>query len=264
MRTRQEFFGHYLKHTSVAHSLWRCYECERFSKDRLAHPVLDVGCGDGFFAEAVFGHLDAGIDLDGDEIAKAQAKGIYDEVLCASATKMPFKSATFRTVISNCVLEHIPDIDAVLKECNRVLKPGGTVVTTVPSEIWDNDSFYLKFFKVFGFNEGAQWYNRKINQIFRHYHVDEKGIWEKRLRKAGFKLVTAEYLIPAPVYHSFEKWFIPAIPSKIWKSLLKRWLLFPASRVWAPGFFNWWFRDLLKLESGKGVCYYLVAKKIGK
>ncbi len=261
MKTRQEFFAHYLRHCTVAHALWRSYECERFAQERFQGPILDLGCGDGFFASAVFGHLDAGIDLDGTEIERAEKKGIYDVVICASATRMPFKSGAFRTVVSNCVLEHIPDIDAVLKECFRVLKPGGIVVTTVPSEIWDSGSYYLKFFRWFGFNEAGQWYNRKLNQVFRHYHVDEKKVWATRFRKAGFKLVKAEYLIPEQVHHTFERWFIPAIPAKIWKSLFKRWILIPASRFWAPGFFNWWFRDMLKLEGEKGVCYYLVARK---
>ncbi len=261
MKTRQEFFAHYLQYTSVAHSLWRCYECERFSKEKIQHPVLDLGCGDGFFAETVFGHLETGIDLDCGEVSRAVKRGAYDQALCVSATQMPFKSNSYRTVVSNCVMEHIPHIDAVLRECKRVLKPGGRVITTVPSEIWDNDSIYQKFFRAFGFDDAAEWYNRKINQVSKHYHVDEKKIWEERFRKAGLKLVTAEYLMPPKVYHTFERWFVPAAPSKIWKALFKRWVLLP--RFWIPGFFNWYFKDLLKEEAPTGCCYYLVAKKPG-
>jgi len=262
MKTRQEFFGQYLKYTSVAHSLWRSYECERFAKDKILRPVLDLGCGDGFFAQTVFGHLETGIDLDCGEVSRAVARGAYDKAICDSATKMPFKSKCFRTVVSNCVMEHIPDIDAVLKECHRVLKPGGRVITTVPSEVWDKDSLWQRVFRASGFEEGAQWYNRKINVISKHHHVDEKKVWEARFKKAGLKLVTAEYLMPTEAYHTFERWFIPAIPSKIWKALFKKWVLLP--RFWAPGFFNWYFRDLLKKEvTTVGCCYYLVAKKPG-
>ena len=104
MRTRQEFFGDYLLYTSVAHSLWRCYECERFSREKLKGPVLDLGCGDGFFAETVFGHLDTGIDLNEGEVGRARKRGAYDQALVADATKMPFPDKSFNTVISNCVI----------------------------------------------------------------------------------------------------------------------------------------------------------------
>ncbi len=259
MKTRQEFFGHYLLYTSVAHSLWRSYECERFAKEKLKGPILDLGCGDGFFAQTVFGHVDAGIDLDEGEVARAIKRGTYDRALVASATKMPFKNRSFNTVISNCVMEHIPDIDGVLSEVYRVLKPGGRLLTSVPSEYWDKDSFYQKIFKAIGFNQAAQWYNRVLNKVSKHFHVNEKEVWEKCFQKAGLKLNSGEYIIPMNVFYVFERWFIPAIPSKIWKALFKRWVLLP--RFWAPGFFNWWFKDLLKEEDSKGACYFFIARK---
>jgi len=45
---------------------------------------------------------------------------------------MPFEDASFQTVISNSVLEHIPDLDAVLLETARVLKPGGMFIFASP------------------------------------------------------------------------------------------------------------------------------------
>lgn len=259
MKTRQEFFGHYLKYTSVAHSLWRAYECERFAKEKLKGPVLDLGCGDGFFAETVFGHLSTGIDLDKGEVGRAVKRGAYDQALAVSATDMPFKNNTYNTVISNCVMEHIPNIDGVLSEVKRVLKPGGRLLTSVPSEYWDNNSFYQKIFNAVGFNQAAQWYNRTLNKVSKHYHVNDLDIWKRRFKKAGLQLVTAEYLVPIRTFHTFERWFIPAIPSKVWKALFKRWVLLP--RFWAPGFFNWWFKDLLKHNDKIGACHFLIARK---
>lgn len=264
MRTRQEYFGDFLLFTSVAHALWRCYECERFEKDKkkIKHPVLDLGCGDGFFAETVFGHLETGIDLDAGEVGRAVKRGAYDQALVVSATDMPFKKGSYNTVVSNCVMEHIPDIDAVLSEVYRVLKPGGLMITTVPSELWDADSFYQRIFKAVGFNAGAQWYNRVLNKVSKHYHVNDLETWKKRLKKAKLQLVTAEYIVPMKTYYTFERWFLPAIPSKLWKALFKRWLLFPALRGWAPGFYNWYFKDLLaKSDNSNGAGYYIVARK---
>lgn len=256
---RQYFFSKYLLYTSVAHSLWRCYECERFSKEILIPPILDLGCGDGFFAQTVFGHLQAGIDMDPGEVKRAQERGTYDHAIVASATKMPFKNGSFNTVISNCVIEHIPEVEKVLSEVNRVLKPGGRFLISVPSEYWNADSFYQKVFNSIGFDRMSQWYNRTLNFVSKHHHVNNLSTWKTRFKKAGLNFEYSEYLIPIPVFHAFERWFLPAIPSKIWKALFKRWVLLP--RFWAPPFFNWWFKNLLKLESKTGACYFLIARK---
>jgi ubiquinone/menaquinone biosynthesis C-methylase UbiE len=259
MRTRQEFFGVYLRDTAVSHALWRCYECERFAKEKLKGPVLDLGCGDGYFAQVVFGHLDVGIDLDRGEVGRAVKRGTYDKALVVSATKMPFKNNTFNTVISNCVMEHIPDIDGVLSEVYRVLKPGGRLITSVPSEYWDRDSFYQKIFDAVGFNQASQWYNRVLNKISKHYHVNDFATWNERFNKAGLKLQKSEFIVPLAAYHTFERWLITGSLSKIWKALFNRWVLLP--RFWAPAVFNWWFKDLLKAKWTKGACYYFVVTK---
>jgi SAM-dependent methyltransferase len=262
MKTRQEFFAHYLRYTSVAHSLWRCYECERFARETLKPPVLDLGCGDGFFAQTVFGRLDAGIDMDEGEVGRAIRRGTYDQALIADATKMPFKNGSFNTVISNCVMEHIPDIDGVLSEVNRVLKPGGRLLTTVPTEYFDSDSFYQRISRSLGLDGAAKFYNRVLNKISKHFHVDDRSVWKKRFEQAGLKMTGAEYLIPQHAQFAFERWLIPAVPSKIWKALFKRWVLLP--RFWAPGFFNWWFKGLLEEKDEKGVCYFFTAVKAKK
>src|SRR5260221_12797250 len=120
MKTRQDFFGHYLRYASVAHSLWRCYECERFAKEKLKGPVLDLGCGDGFFAETVYGHLDTGIDLDTGEVGRAVKRGAYDQALVVSATDMPFKNGSYNMVISYCLMEHIIDIVKVMSSVLQI------------------------------------------------------------------------------------------------------------------------------------------------
>ena len=260
MKTRQEFFRHYLPYAPVAHALWRCYECERFAGEKLAHPVLDVGCGDGFFAQAVFGDtLEAGIDLDPSEVKKAVRRGAYGKVFQGDVTHMDLAKAGFRTVISNCAVEHIPDIDAALSEISRVLKPGGRLIITVPSEYFNGDSFFQKIFRGFGFNRAAQWYNRALNSVLKHHHVDDHRVWAARFEKAGLSMERFEYIVPRKVFYAYERWLLPAIPSKIFKVLFGRWIFWP--RVLTPPFALWWFKDLLKEEDDKGVGYFFVARK---
>ena len=56
----------------------------------------------------------------------------FEGVRHEDLTALTFADATFRHVISQEVLEHVPDYRAALKECARVLEPGGKLLFTVP------------------------------------------------------------------------------------------------------------------------------------
>jgi hypothetical protein len=48
------------------------------------------------------------------------------------ALHLSFADASFGTIVSNDVFEHVCDIDRTLAECVRVLRPGGTLILSVP------------------------------------------------------------------------------------------------------------------------------------
>jgi SAM-dependent methyltransferase len=97
---------------------------------------LDLGCGDGLLTRIVLheaGPRDlVGIDPDPSETAQAQALGIYSAVHTTGGGDVPEPDGSFDWVLSNSVLEHIPDLDPVLKEVSRLLRPGGVFIFTVP------------------------------------------------------------------------------------------------------------------------------------
>jgi arsenite methyltransferase len=97
--------------------------------------VLDVGCGAGtdslVAAQMVApdGFV-SGIDMTPEMLAKARASAVEMgttnvEFVEGEAESMPFPDAEFDVVISNGVIDLIPDKDAVFFELYRVLKPGG-------------------------------------------------------------------------------------------------------------------------------------------
>ena len=95
--------------------------------------ILDVGCGAGL-QTLLFGRRAArvvGIDPDPNPVGRAQADHrecaprIPAEFRVATLEEAKFQEATFSKVFSVCVLEHVPDHLGTLRECFRVLKPGG-------------------------------------------------------------------------------------------------------------------------------------------
>src|SRR5438105_2244907 len=108
-----------------------------FSLGRLApgERVLDLGCGAGtdslVAAEMVGGHGHVtGIDMTSAMLAKARAAAAEMgkrnvEFVEGEAEQLPFADKSFDVVISNGVIDLIPDKDAVFSELHRVLVPGG-------------------------------------------------------------------------------------------------------------------------------------------
>jgi arsenite methyltransferase len=99
--------------------------------------VLDVGSGAGMdslvAAQMVAPDGDVtGIDMTEEMLAKARASGAEMgadnvEFLEGEAENLQFEDESFDVVISNGVIDLIPDKDAVFSEIYRVLKPGGRV-----------------------------------------------------------------------------------------------------------------------------------------
>lgn len=94
--------------------------------------VLDIGSGAGNMAHhlAHYGAV-TGLDFNPRPLPVAQARGL--DVVRGSGSELPFPDATFDLVALLDTIEHIPDELAVLNEVQRVLKPGGKVIITVPA-----------------------------------------------------------------------------------------------------------------------------------
>jgi SAM-dependent methyltransferase len=97
--------------------------------------VLDLGSGagtDSLVAAQMVGEGGrvTGIDMTPEMLAKSRAAAIEMgienvEFLEAEAERLPFADESFDVVISNGVIDLIPDKEAVFSELHRVLRPGG-------------------------------------------------------------------------------------------------------------------------------------------
>ncbi len=96
--------------------------------------VLDLGCAFGFTTRKLArnGYSTVGVDNSPVYIARARKRHPGGEYWQASAEKLPLEDASFDGILFLDVLEHVTNEAAVIDEIRRVLKPGGTLVLSVP------------------------------------------------------------------------------------------------------------------------------------
>jgi ubiquinone/menaquinone biosynthesis C-methylase UbiE len=106
----------------------------------LAPPsrVLEVGCGSGELAGALFGGRTLsyhGVDLSPEEVARAQAAQPHWKFQVASADKLPYPDAQFDLVVACEILEHVHHPQRAVDELARVCN--GHLLVSVPWEpVW--------------------------------------------------------------------------------------------------------------------------------
>jgi 2-polyprenyl-3-methyl-5-hydroxy-6-metoxy-1,4-benzoquinol methylase len=96
--------------------------------------ILEVGCGSGWLLSRLQSPQRElyGMDISGSAARIAKVHATEASTCAANATTLPFKSNSFDWLICLEVLEHIEG-DEVIKECLRVLKPGGKALFSVPN-----------------------------------------------------------------------------------------------------------------------------------
>jgi SAM-dependent methyltransferase len=95
--------------------------------------LLDVGCDDGEntleFARAANASDVHGFEAVEERAGLARERGVQTAVGDLTSG-LPYDDASFDVVVSNQVIEHLHDTDAFVRECGRVVRPGGIVVTS--------------------------------------------------------------------------------------------------------------------------------------
>jgi SAM-dependent methyltransferase len=99
--------------------------------------VLDYGCGTGvLYGDLVGqGYRVVGLDLSFEMLA-ADNRDVAVMRVCADGTRIPTADGVFDAVFCRGSVHHLPDIRSAFEEIRRVLKPGGLLVFSEPS----NDS----------------------------------------------------------------------------------------------------------------------------
>lgn len=110
----------------------------KFSKIEEGNHILECGCGSGYFFKKLIQKLPKieynGIDLSDVQIKNAKLLNPdYSEKFSQSDwNNIPFDDNCFDNIIFLETIGYAKDVDKMLSECFRVLKPGGTLFTKHP------------------------------------------------------------------------------------------------------------------------------------
>jgi SAM-dependent methyltransferase len=224
----RDTFRQQLQELPAFRALLRAVEADFYVDLPMSAPVLDLGCGDGHFASVAFTHkLDVGLDPWAGPLREAHAHDVYRILTHADGARMPFPDASFATVISNSVLEHIPDVEPVVREVARVLQPGGAFYFCVPGPNFRQFLSVARALDALRLRGLAEAYRRLFDRITRHHYYNTPEEWAARLSRAGLRVERWwSYFSPAAL--AALEWGHPlGLPCVLAKKLTGRWLLVP-------------------------------------
>ena len=221
-------------------------------------PILDVGCGDGLFWEALLydqseTKLSCLKNLFGIDISESEL-----ELCCARFDKHGANSLNFdisshrlegseldhlrgkcRSVIANCSLEHVPDIQNALINIKDCLAPGRTFVLFLPHPRWTRSLAFHNLISRFSDRLGGC-YAGLFDGFFQHYHLYPHYVWKALLESCGFGDVDIKGIGSQSTNRYFSNWIPASMPAFAWKSVSGKY----------PSWYSFVKRAYLKRQTG--------------
>lgn len=268
MNFNNDILLRYMSMSPLALAFERYLECQILKILPFDTPILDLGCGDGLFAHMLFSEkIDTGIDMNLRELERAQELKAYVELIHTKGNSIPKPDNFYKTIMSNSVLEHIPDLAPVFKEIYRLLAPDGRFYMTIPTPDFENNTVINQLLTSFGFHTIASQYRKFCSRyIWRQYHYHTLHGWEKLVSSFGFEVVKSNTYNPRSICLINDFLYPFGIFGLINKKLLNRWVLFPRLRRLLIYPIYSLARRMLdrKLQSTNDGLVFMVLKKVAK
>ena len=178
---------------------------------QLSGSVLDFGCGSKPYNSLFNVKEYIGVDFQGE--GHSHENEVID--VFYDGITLPFENNRFDAIFSSEVFEHVFNLEHMLKELNRVLKPGGKMLITCPFAICEHEtpndfarytSFGLKDllirngFKILQFNKAGTAFETS-SQIFISYFYE--GVLRRFVGKIPV-IRTVARIIVVPLLNIFS------------------------------------------------------------
>ena len=218
--------------------------------------MLDLGCGEG---RHIFGLMEKfpdlkciGLDPHIESLEKAfeglkfleSISNSKTNFLSGSAYSLPFSDDSFDLVVCSEVLEHLHDYKDAIKEINRVLKPGGQFLASVPAEFPEKICWLL--------SEAYQ------NQPGGHLRIFKKNKLIKEVAEHNFRFESSQR------FHSIHSayWWLRCL---FWKSqesniIIKGYKKILERHILKKPFFLDLIDKIFNPILGKSIAFYFVKK----
>lgn len=164
-----------------------------------AGPSLDLGVGKGQNSTFTLGgrSLDVGADIMVSNLMEARKRNSHRAFVAMDMGNIPFADATFQRVYAlNCLYHVQLGRRKALEEIARVLEPGGQIAVTDISPYLTEMKPLNQFFKMFGFHELADEFDRYFLAGFGADGTPGSAeFYTETLMELGFENITVRYLL---------------------------------------------------------------------
>ncbi len=160
--------------------------------------ILEVGCAGGQTGKVLKelnGAFVAGLELNPE--AARQARTVLDDVVVGNieTLKLPYQEKCFDCIVMADIIEHLAEPEAALNKLKKYLKPGGSLVASIPN---------VQFFGVLSQLAEGNWTYQKEGILDEtHLRFFTYKEIEKLFKKAGFEITRVEETLD-PQYKNFE------------------------------------------------------------
>ncbi|MBI1860405.1 MAG: class I SAM-dependent methyltransferase [Deltaproteobacteria bacterium] len=231
-----------LKYWPMSHSIRELVRMRALAEwGQMELPLLDVGCGNGLFWEAMVKSLGEdrgnrvslsgilGVDIDPTEVNMASARlrvrgaslRVADITSTVDIPSLAHMHGQFRTIFANCSLEHVPRLDEALKNIRSFLREDGRFILVVPAPRW-TDTLKVKQFLGRISHRLAGSYAGAIDGFFQHYHLYPSWVWHHLLSNCGFTNIQMIGVGNQSSNNLYEKWLPSAMTGFVSRCFLGR------------------------------------------
>jgi SAM-dependent methyltransferase len=192
---------------------------EEYLRGYRAAPLLDLGCGRGEF---LHGFAELGFQATGFDRSRPEQPRFSEKVVVGDYEQggLPFQNEQFSVLFNKSVFEHVRDISPLLRECHRVLSPGGRMVSLVPDWMAQWRHFYddwthVRPFTLTGLRECIQSHGFEVREAVRFRQLPL--LWQRPYLKP---LADAACLLPSAFKRSkfvrfSQEWMLLVVADRV-------------------------------------------------